>query len=55
MTFKHVVSQLKVPVYGLERTMDVPLESMADLADFYAKVSLLIYTYSKMPKIFQLF
>ena len=34
------MAQIQVPVYGLQRTVDVPQESMRDLVDYYVKVRL---------------
>ena len=38
LTMSHVVSQLKVPVYGIQRTEEVPLDSVSEVANFYIKV-----------------
>ena len=34
----HVLSEIKVPVYGLNRTPDVPQTSIEDVAGYYVQV-----------------
>lgn len=43
VTMRELVSKLKAPVYGLQRTLDVPVDSLAAIASCYLTVCVSLF------------